>query len=232
MTICSHIHRNLQHIIQIKKIKKRDLECSCHLYLCSLGGSSQCNASSAAQRIAGQNNNRSILPSIPINVTGCSRTCWYFWNSAFEIIWMILFFGDIQNVFGSIGTGLPVPILPNKQWTVNHIYLCVSCLFFFFYLAPSSGIIKLNCSFASLWHFLFWHCGIFQQLFHSVTTKCYNCFFIRHFRSLHRCPIEEMLLNVPIKAKSPWIMSRHTLDKYFNNDGQSGIEMILHKTIT
>lgn len=132
MTICSHIHRNLQHIIQIKKIKKRDLECSCHLYLCSLGGSSQCNASSAAQRIAGQNNNRSILPSIPINVTGCSRTCWYFWNSAFEIIWMILFFGDIQNVFGSIGTGLPVPMLPNKQWTVNHIYLCVSCLFFFF----------------------------------------------------------------------------------------------------
>lgn len=54
--------------------------------LCSLGSSSQCNASSAAQRIMGQNNNISMLPFILINVTGCSRTCWYFWNSSFKIL--------------------------------------------------------------------------------------------------------------------------------------------------
>ncbi len=76
----------------------------CHLsqlclYLSDTAQRDICDIFGTAQRIVGQNGQKSMLACILQYLTGCSRTSWYFWHTAFTYyVWEhTKSFSDILN---------------------------------------------------------------------------------------------------------------------------------------
>lgn len=105
---CSYTHRRLSMTFWSEKKVALALKCAfighrdvltyelsnvcglCLVYI-SVTHRDECDISCSVQRIVGQKSR----PAFIQNMTGCGRTCWYFWNTAFHILRI----GTTQNLF-------------------------------------------------------------------------------------------------------------------------------------